>query len=333
MSNPAPEYPISIVVCFHNAGEGLENTLAWLDRLGLGAELVLVDDASCDGTPDRLRAWSAGSAHRRVVALEENLGPARARNVAVGHTRRDYVWFVDDDDEPDPGALAVFDGVIRQCRPHLVFARARFRSVDGAERWVDGVDESGVIDRDEALLRVLRGDVQGFLWSKLFHRSVLGPDAFGTAYPQEDFIGVVGAVGRSERVALCPQSVYTYVERADSLSRGRRPDFGRYAAARDVAVAAAVRAGADPRLIAYFRLWFYAIAVAFVPVRRRAARPDVREGIRLARAELGALDLGECAAINRRAALHGRIILASGHLYPVLLAPALWLHDRLRRFR
>ncbi len=333
MSHPASEYPISIVVCFHNAGDAVEHALHWLERVGRGAELVLVDDASRDGTLPRLRAWSSRNPHATVVALDENHGPARARNVALGHVRRDYVWFVDDDDEPAADALEIFDRLIRAGRPHVVFARARFRSADGAERWVDGVDESGVIDRDQALLRVLRGDVQGFLWSKLFHRSVLGEAPFGAEFPQEDFVGVIGAVERSERIALSPASVYTYVERPGSLSRGRRPDFGRYAAARDVAVEAAARAGVDPRVIAYFRLWFYAIAVAFVPIRRGASRSDVREGIRLARAELRTLDLGDCAEIDRRAALHGRVIAVSGRLYPVLLMPALWLHDRLRRLR
>lgn len=333
MSNPAPEYPICIVVCFHNAGDAVEHALAWLDRLGRGAEIVLVDDASRDRTLERLRAWSAAQPHATVVGLERNHGPARARNVALGYVRRDYVWFVDDDDEPASNALAVFDGLIRESRPHLVLARARFRSADGAERWVDGVDESGVIDRGQALLRMLDGDVQGFLWSKLFHRSVLDDAPFGTEYPQEDFVGVIGAIERSERIALSPKSVYTYVERADSLSRGRRPDFDRYAVARDVAVAAAGRAGVDPRLVAYFRLWFYAVAVAFVPIRRRASRSDVRVGLRLSRAELRTLNLAECAAIDRRAALHGRIILAAGPLYPILLRLALWLHDRLRRLR
>lgn len=333
MANCVPEYPICVVVCFYNAGGDVQRALQWLDRLGGGVQVVLVDDASHDGTPEKLRAWAASRPDATVVALTENHGPARARNVAVGHVRRDYVWFVDDDDEPARDALAVFDEVIRESDPDLVFARARFRSADAAERWVDGVDESGVIDREEALLRMLRGDVQGFLWSKLFHRSVLGDAPFGAAYPQEDFVGVIGAIERSERIALSPQSVYTYVERPSSLSRGRRPDFARYAAARDVAVAAADRAGIDPRLVDYFRLWFYAVAVAFVPIRRHAPRPDVREGIRLSRAELRTLNLAECAVIDRRASLHGRIILSAGPVYPALLRPALWLHDRLRRLR
>ncbi|QNE37074.1 glycosyltransferase family 2 protein [Leifsonia shinshuensis] len=332
MSSP-PAYPICIVVCFRNPGDLVDHTLSQLERFAEAEQLILVDDASTDGTADRLRSWSARNPRSTVIALAENHGPARARNIAVGHVRSEYVWFVDDDDEPAPDALAVFARAIRHGEPHLVLARARFRSADGAERWADGVDETRVLGRQEALASVLRGDVQGFLWSKLFHRSVLGGEPFGHDYPQEDFVGVVGAIERSARIALSPASVYTYLERPDSVSRGRRPDFHRYAAARDAAVEAAGRAGLDGDLIAYFRLWFYALAVAFVPVRRRATAADVAEGVRLASAELRGLDLSACAAFNAQAAVHGRIILLTGRLYPVALKPALWLHDLLRRLR
>lgn len=332
MSN-ASSCPISIVVCFHNAGASIEHALGWLAAFAARVPVIVVDDASTDGTADRLRQWSRQNPRSTVVALHENHGPAHARNVALDHVDTDYVWFVDDDDAPAPDALDVFERAIGEKSPHLVFARARFRSADGTERWADGVNEARVAGRQEALVRVLRGDVQGFLWSKLFHRSVLVDEPFGRDYPQEDFVGVIRAIERSARIALSPASVYTYIERPGSVSRGRRQDFQRYAVARDTAVAAARRAGVDDDLVSFFRLWFYAIAVAFVPVRRRAERSEVAEGIRLAKTELRGLDLRRCASFSRTAAAHGRIILLAGGLYPLALRPALWLHDLLRRFR
>lgn len=331
MSNPFV-CPISIVVCFHNAAASVEHALGWLAAFSARAKVILVDDASTDGTADRLRSWSLKNPRSTLIALEENHGPARARNVALERVDTEYVWFVDDDDEPAPDALDEFERAIGDAAPHLVFARARFRSADGAERWADGVDETGIVGRHEAFARVLRGEVQGFLWSKVFHRSVLGDEPFARDYPQEDFVGVIGAIERSTRIALSPASVYTYIERPGSVSRGRRQDFQRYAVAKDTAVAAARRAGIDDDLVSYFRLWFYAIAVAFVPVRRRASAVEVVEGIRLAKAELRALDLARCAAFSRSAVAHGRIILLAGRFYPLVLRPALWLHDLLRRF-
>lgn len=323
---------ITVVVCFHNPGASVEHALDWLGGFTSAAQVLLVDDASADGTADRLRSWSAQYRQSTVIALAENHGPARARNVAVEQVRSEYVWFVDDDDEPALDALDVFARAVQDDAPDLVFARARFRSADGVERWTDGVDESRIVGRHEALTRVLKGDVQGFLWSKLFHRSLLVDEPFGRDFPQEDFVGVVGAVERSTRIALTPASVYTYVERTGSVSRDRRPDFQRYAVARDAAVAAAERVGVERAVVDYFRLWFYAIAVAFVPVRRRAERAVVSEGVRLATSELRGLDLSACAALGRGAVVHGRLILLTGPLYPLVLKPALWLHDRIRRF-
>jgi len=93
------------------------------------------------------------------------------------------------------------------------------------------------------------------------------------------------------------------------------------------------RPGVEAGTIACSRRWFYPIAVAFVPVRRKAAPDAVREGVRLARAELRELDLSSCARHSRAAAAHGRVILLTGRLYPLLLRPALVVHDLLRRLR
>ncbi|AGW40628.1 glycosyltransferase [Leifsonia xyli subsp. cynodontis DSM 46306] len=319
------------MACFYNAGPAVSRSLARLAEFDRGAQIVLVDDASTDVTASRLREWAAERREVSVLALEENRGPAAARNAAIGLIEREYVWFVDDDD-PAPNALDSFAEAISG-KPDLVFARARFRAADGSERWIDGIGEQRTTGRERALRSVLDGDVQGFLWSKLFRRSVLHAETFGRDYPQEDFIGVLDALERSERIVFWPESVYTYVEREGSLSRERTQNFARYAVARDAAVAAAERAGVEPQRIDAFRLWFYALAVAFVPVRRRGSRAEVNEGMRLARQELRTIRLAQAGAHRPVAALHGWVIRLSGPLYPVLLRCALWAHDSIRKVR
>ncbi|WP_192807297.1 glycosyltransferase family 2 protein [Leifsonia xyli] len=204
------------MACFYNAGPAVGRSLARLAEFDRGAQIVLVDDASTDATESRLREWAVGRREVRVLALEENRGPAAARNAAIGLIDREYVWFVDDDD-PEPNALDSFAEAISG-KPDLVFARARFRAAGASERWIDGIGEQRTTGRERALRSVLDGDVQGFLWSKLFRRSVLHAETFGRDYPQEDFIGVVDALERSERIVFWPESVYTDVERGGGLA-------------------------------------------------------------------------------------------------------------------
>lgn len=62
-------------------------------------ELIIVDDASCDGTPKYLTELAAQDARVRVVRNEASGGGAAARNAGIAIVRGSWVAFIDDDDE------------------------------------------------------------------------------------------------------------------------------------------------------------------------------------------------------------------------------------------
>jgi GT2 family glycosyltransferase len=64
--------------------------------------VILVDNGSADGTPDRVRA---AFPHVRVMEAGRNLG-AVARNLGVAEAETPYVAFADDDSWWSPGALS-----------------------------------------------------------------------------------------------------------------------------------------------------------------------------------------------------------------------------------
>lgn len=69
-------------------------------------ELVVVDDASPDGTFDRARtALQAASLPYAVAQLDANAGPSGARNAGVALARGQYVAFLDADDVWMPDKL------------------------------------------------------------------------------------------------------------------------------------------------------------------------------------------------------------------------------------
>jgi GT2 family glycosyltransferase len=85
-------------------------------------EAIVVDDASGDGTGDVLAELAAGSGGwLRGVSLDQNGGPARARNEGARLTGAPVVAFVDDDCVPDPGWLrAMLDAFERNPRLGVV---------------------------------------------------------------------------------------------------------------------------------------------------------------------------------------------------------------------
>jgi glycosyltransferase involved in cell wall biosynthesis len=70
-------------------------------------EVIVVDDASDDETPDVLAdAVEAGTLDLRVMRRESAGGPAGARNTGLRVARAPLVAFTDDDCEPTPGWLS-----------------------------------------------------------------------------------------------------------------------------------------------------------------------------------------------------------------------------------
>jgi GT2 family glycosyltransferase len=92
---------LTVVVITHNRREELLRTLVWMTSLPDAAPLIVVDNASVDGTADAVER-----AHPEVqlIRCDRNLG-AVARNVAVARIGTPYVAFCDDDTRWQPGAL------------------------------------------------------------------------------------------------------------------------------------------------------------------------------------------------------------------------------------
>lgn len=105
----ATDVTIAVVVATRNRRRSLLRTLALLHDLDERPNVVVVDNASSDGTADAVRhAFPAVE----VISLSENVGPL-ARTIGVRAVGQPYVAFSDDDSWWSPGALsratALFD--------------------------------------------------------------------------------------------------------------------------------------------------------------------------------------------------------------------------------
>jgi GT2 family glycosyltransferase len=92
---------LTVVIITHNRREELLRTVRSMTSLPDAAPLIVVDNASADGTADAVeRAYP----EVQLIRCDRNLG-AVARNVAVARIDTPYVAFCDDDTRWQPGAL------------------------------------------------------------------------------------------------------------------------------------------------------------------------------------------------------------------------------------
>jgi GT2 family glycosyltransferase len=93
---------ISVVILTHNRAPEVLNTIRHMSALPERPRLVVVDNASSDGTAEQIGAQFPSVA---VIRLAKNIGAA-ARNAGVHSVETPYVAFCDDDTMWAPGSLA-----------------------------------------------------------------------------------------------------------------------------------------------------------------------------------------------------------------------------------
>jgi GT2 family glycosyltransferase len=101
---------LSVVVCTYQRLAGLRDSLATVleqDPVPGGSETIVVVDGSTDGTAQ----WLAGRRDPDLrVIVQENRGPAAARNRGVREARGRAVLFLDDDVHASPGLARAHAG-------------------------------------------------------------------------------------------------------------------------------------------------------------------------------------------------------------------------------
>lgn len=116
---------ISVIIPSYNAehyiGEALDSVLC---QTRAAAEIIVVDDASTDGTVEIARLQSS---RVRVIANAKNAGPGVRRNQGVMASSGEYIAFLDADDKWTPQHLANLGSLLDRYTPvGLAFCPIRF---------------------------------------------------------------------------------------------------------------------------------------------------------------------------------------------------------------
>jgi N-acetylglucosaminyl-diphospho-decaprenol L-rhamnosyltransferase len=120
---------LSVVIVNHNTRECLQECLHSLkpELAGLGSEIYVVDNASTDGSAEEVEREFPDI---RLIANTENLGFARANNLALRRARGRQVLLLNPDTVVQPGAIRVLlDGLA--LRPGAVAVGPKVLRPDG----------------------------------------------------------------------------------------------------------------------------------------------------------------------------------------------------------
>lgn len=99
---------ISIVIPTYNASGFIPNLMDSIFKQAVeDMEVIIVDDCSTDNTVEL-----AGKYPARVIVMEQNGGPAKARNRGVAEAKGEIIFFLDSD-------VLVLDGTVREVKEYF----------------------------------------------------------------------------------------------------------------------------------------------------------------------------------------------------------------------
>ncbi|WP_354686587.1 glycosyltransferase family A protein [Cupriavidus necator] len=105
---------VSVLMTTFETGERADVAIASvLEQSYRNLELIVVDDASRDGTPDVIRSWARRDNRVKFIQLDRNGGTYLAKNIGLGHASGTFVTCHDSDDWSHPSKIE------RQVKPLL----------------------------------------------------------------------------------------------------------------------------------------------------------------------------------------------------------------------
>lgn len=221
---------VSTIIPVYNGAASVARAVgSALRQRDLDLEVIVVDDASTDGTAAAVRQVCGGDERVRLLTLPSNAGPSAARNAGIAAARGRWIALLDADDRFEDDRL-----------PPLVDAAEGWAADLAADNlYLDRADGPAEAPRPVALAleepqiltgaAFVRGNLPvpgrsrvgfGFL-KPLLRRSFL--DRHGLRYREdlrfaEDYQLYLACLQRGARFLLLPRAGYSYAVRASSLT-------------------------------------------------------------------------------------------------------------------
>lgn len=216
---------LSVVVPVHDVAPWLPACLDSILRQPVrDLEVVLVDDASTDGSTAVAEEYAAAHDRIRLVRLAERSGVSIARNVGVAQCTAPYLTFVDSDDELPADAWSRMLRTLRRTGSDFVVGKAA--RVSETEWFVPPLmQRNHEVERLRVTLEeapLMLADV--FVWNKVFRRDFW--DRAAITFPErtryQDQPALTRAFLAAERFDVLTDVVYEWRIRHDQTSATQR---------------------------------------------------------------------------------------------------------------
>lgn len=215
---------VSVIVPIYTTEEYLDECVqSIVSQTYYNIEIILVDDGSHDGCPQKCDEW-ARKDHRIRVVHKPNGGVSSARNAGLDIAKGDYIAFVDSDDYITPDYVEVMYNRIYDDKSVGIVSGMIYRLKDGkitdyVKDWF--IKEERLISSNKIAISCIKESVSFTVTNKLFKSQLLKNVRFSEIRNNEDTLFWYDIndylVNTKYSMVEIPQYVYYYRFREGSI--------------------------------------------------------------------------------------------------------------------
>jgi len=199
---------ISFIVPVYNREKLLKDCMESLLEFSQDyCEIILIDDASTDGSRELIQKYEKQTKNVKKCLLEKNRGPGNARNCGLQCASGEFVAFVDSDDRID--ALKFYEMLLnmkKQQTVEICMFNHDLLYTNGTSRIVQTVKEERKYEKEE-FFRNFPYILTAPICSYVFRKSFL--DKFQLQFPEQFYIEDASF---ATKALLHAESIFTYPE-------------------------------------------------------------------------------------------------------------------------
>ncbi|RZQ57491.1 glycosyltransferase family 2 protein [Weissella paramesenteroides] len=222
-------YKLSVIIPAFNVEKYIFSAIfslgSWLNSDDV--EIIVVDDGSSDRTKLEVdRAITNFRINNLKIYSRENAGLSESRNFGLSVSNGEYVYFFDSDDVLINNIDLKIMEVIKQQRPKLIgFGYENKNQVDGitsAHRLIEDNRSLVLLDTTDILEKLLlspEDPVAGYVWTKVFKKSLIGDLSFRDMNYEDMpfFLEYISRLNNFKMVYI-NEIGYSYIQRGGSIT-------------------------------------------------------------------------------------------------------------------
>lgn len=220
---------VSVIINVYNCKEYLPTSLESVrQQTYKNLEVILVDDASTDGSGEFCDEFCKQDERFRVIHHEKNTGVSGPRNTGLREAKGDYIYFMDSDDYIHVEMIERLYNAIQETGIELAVCNLYVTSslVEDNHCLIEN-KELEIIPIERIVFEMLSGAKLSLrwcvVWNKLYKKSLIEGLFFNDYYSIQDQDFNIQVYQRIENLAFVPEQLYWYVLNPSSLQNN--PSF------------------------------------------------------------------------------------------------------------